>query len=334
MLANGGPVQALPGAVALVKKWRACHAYPINTFQATLRVRLKRDFSGKSIVAQRLKRMPTVVDKLRRERHKNMMLTRMHDIGGVRAVVDSMADVKRLVEQYKDISRLDHELLREYDYIQSPRDEDGYRSIHLIYKYKNKRNPEYDGLLLELQIRTRLQHLWATAVETMGTYLKQPLKSREGSKEWLEFFATTSSAFACMESTAPLPKHRGLSRKKIFATVSAMNRKFQFLDKMSGYSMAIDMISSEDQKIWAYHLIVLNPQNETVAVYPYKRENIEQALDAYEEIESQAADGKSVEAVLVSAGPLEVLRQAYPNFFLDIRGFVKRVQNIVRKSAN
>ena len=49
----------------LTGRWRACHAYPINTFQATLRTKTK-DLSGAPIVAQRLKRMPTIIDKLRR----------------------------------------------------------------------------------------------------------------------------------------------------------------------------------------------------------------------------------------------------------------------------
>lgn len=52
----------------LAERWRACHAYPINTFQSTLRKKLRKlaNFSGGTIVAQRLKRMPTIIDKLRR----------------------------------------------------------------------------------------------------------------------------------------------------------------------------------------------------------------------------------------------------------------------------
>jgi len=63
----------------LADKCRACHAYPINTFQATLRDKL-RDYSDEPLVAQRLKRMPTIVDKLKR--YPAMKLTTMQDIGG------------------------------------------------------------------------------------------------------------------------------------------------------------------------------------------------------------------------------------------------------------
>ena len=49
---------ALAWARDLADKWRACHAYPINTFQATLRHKLK-GYPNAPIAAQRLKSMPT-----------------------------------------------------------------------------------------------------------------------------------------------------------------------------------------------------------------------------------------------------------------------------------
>ena len=105
-----------------------------------------------------------------------MQLTTMQDIGGVRAILSKVSDVYNLAGEYKTKSRFAHELINEYDYVQHPRDSDGYRSLHLIYKYRNSQHPGFDGLRLELQIRTKLQHTWATAVETMDTLLESVLK--------------------------------------------------------------------------------------------------------------------------------------------------------------
>src|SRR3989338_2297971 len=69
----------------LVNDWRAAHAYPAHTFYITLKERLKK-ISGEHFAAQRLKRMPTIIDKLKRE--PTMALVRMQDIAGVRAVTD------------------------------------------------------------------------------------------------------------------------------------------------------------------------------------------------------------------------------------------------------
>jgi hypothetical protein len=64
----------------------------------------------------------------------------------------------------------------------------GYRGIHLVYRY-NGRKTEYNGLKIEIQIRTVIQHAWATAVETVGMFTQQALKSSQGEQDWLRYFA-------------------------------------------------------------------------------------------------------------------------------------------------
>jgi hypothetical protein len=313
----------------LADRWRACHAYPINTFNSTLRVKL-RDYSD-TIVAQRLKRMPTMIDKLKR--YPAMKLTTMQDIGGLRAVLGSVVDVYKLADEYRDNTRFKHELVDEKDYIYKPRSEDGYRSLHLIYKYKNKRNPAYDGLRLELQIRTKLQHTWATAVETMGTFLGQALKSRQGDQEWLDFFAITSSAFAYMENSNSVPRFKAWSQEETYSAVAKSEAHIDALDKMSGFSTAVNEIVKRRGKgrSWSYHLIILNSLQKTVQIIPYDRESFKEATTIYSKVEAEAVKGKKIEPVLVSAGPIDELRKAYPNFFLDIRDFMHIVRDIVKK---
>jgi len=318
----------LAAALELANRWRACHAYPINTFQATLRRNINK--YKNPIVAQRLKRMPTIIDKLRR--YHAMKLTTMQDIGGLRAVLSNVIDANELAENYRTNKRLTHELIEEYNYIENPRSEDGYRSIHLIYKYRNKRNPAYDGLRLELQIRSKLQHTWATAVETMGTFLGQALKSRQGDQEWLDFFAIVSSAFAYKEHTPLVPRFNHLSYEETLKAVVDAESRLGVLEKMKGFSVAVRAIPTKN-KGWSYHLIILNSLKRTVQIIPYNRENFSQALDEYSKAESEAANGAKIEPVLVSVGPIKTLRRAYPNFFLDIKDFVHRVEELILEAS-
>ena len=313
-------------ALELAERWRACHAYPINTFQATLRANL-RSYEGDPIAAQRLKRMPTIVDKLKR--YPAMKLTTMQDIGGVRAVLSSVEDVRSLAHRYMDSRRFAHKLTRVNDYITNPRGEDGYRSIHLIYSYRNKRISDYDGLRIELQIRTRLQHIWATAVESMGTFLGQALKSRRGEQKWLDFFAVVSSAFAHEEGTAPVPPFAHLSREETSVEVARAEAGANALNMMSGLSIAANEIHGTKSKASFYHVIELNSEDKTVQITPYDRDSFEKALLHYAAAEELAARGERIEPVLVSAGPVTKLRRAYPNFFLDITEFVDTVRKIV-----
>lgn len=52
------------------------------------------------------------------------------------------------------------------DYIRSPKKDD-YRSLHQCFKYFNDARLELNGLVIEVQIRTQMQHYWAAAVETL-----------------------------------------------------------------------------------------------------------------------------------------------------------------------
>lgn len=312
-------------ALDLANRWRACHAYPINTFQATLRTKLK-GCSGDPIVAQRLKRMPTIIDKL--SRHPNMQLSTMQDIAGLRAILENVADTQQVADRYLKNKNFPHIYVDQNDYITNPRDIDGYRSIHFIYKYKNKINPNYDGLRVEIQIRTKLQHIWATAVETMGTFLGQALKSKQGDQEWLDFFALVSSAFSFLEGTPPVPRYSHLSKKETIEQVAKMEQELGAIEKMKNFSTVIDSIGNK--RSYTYHLLVLNSLEHTIQVHTYDRDNFEKAMEDYARFESAAAQGSKLEPVLVSAGPMENLRKAYPNLFLDISEFENALMKMIK----
>ena len=315
-------------ALDLANRWRACHAYPINTFQATLRKKMK-EISKNGIVAQRLKRMPTIVDKLKR--HPHMQLTTMQDIAGIRGILNKVSDVKKIVKLYTDNKNFPHELIEEYDYISNPRDTDGYRSYHLIYKYENKNHSNYDGLRIEMQFRTRLQHIWATAVETMGTFLGQALKSKQGDQEWLDFFAAVSSAFSFLEGTPQVLRFSHLNEEQTIELVSKMEKDLGAIEKMKNFSTVVNSIGSG--KSYFYHLLVLNSLEHNIQVYTYDRDNFEKALYDYAKFENEAAKGSNLEPVLVSAGPMDNLRKAYPNLFLDISEFERVLMKLIKTNS-
>lgn len=138
---------------------------------------------GSPLVAQRIKRLRSIESKLRR--WEKMQLARMHDIGGCRAVMRTVDQVHRVVEIY-DQSRMKSpnrgaQFVRKYDYIAHPKP-DGYRGIHLVYRYRSSSRGKkiYNGLRIEIQLRTQLQHAWATAVEAVSMFTGQALKSNVG----------------------------------------------------------------------------------------------------------------------------------------------------------
>ena len=63
----------------------------------------------------------------------------------------------------------------------------------------------FNGRRIEVQIRTQLQHSWATAVEAIGMVRGEDLKGGEGNMEWLRLFELMSSEFAEIESCPLVP---------------------------------------------------------------------------------------------------------------------------------
>lgn len=319
VLANG--VGNEPAALDVVSNWRSCHGYPMNTFQATLRRKLE-SIDSNALVAQRLKRTPSIVQKLRR--FDRMRLTQMQDIGGLRAVMRDLKKVRKLGLQYRINSRFKHELVSEDDYILRPQ-ESGYRSLHLVYRYNNPRASDYNGLLIELQFRTRLQHNWATAVETVSLFLGQALKSSEGSSDWLKFFAVVGSAFAALEDTEPVPGYEHLKPRETFREVRRISRRLKVAEKLRGFSMAAKAVQGTGD---SYYLIVLDVALKTVSVITFPRGGLNFATDAYNRAEKQIQDGQPIHAVLVSTESISALRRAYPSYFLDTTQFVRNLEDI------
>lgn len=314
-------------AIEVLSNWRASHGYPINTFQATLRGKLKR-IDKKAIVAQRLKRTPSILVKL--HRFPTMKLARMQDIGGLRTVVSSIAKVRALETDYRS-GKLPHEMVSYKDYITHPKP-DGYRGVHLIYRYSNPRAPAYDGLHLELQIRTRLQHAWATAVETMGTFLGEALKSGQGDLAWREFFIVASAAVAVAEKSHPVPGFEGKTELQVYNALKRSESSLRVIERLQGFAIAADHIETIGGK-GSYHLVVLDSEKKMVTIRPYPLRMLEQANKDYSEIEQRAKNGEGIEAVLVSAGPIEALKKAYPNYFLDTQAFISQVQKMIAQAG-
>ncbi|MFD0793261.1 hypothetical protein ACFQZX_06500 [Mucilaginibacter litoreus] len=314
-------------ALEVLGNFRSCHAYPINTFQATLRTKLNKtgiDY----LVSQRLKRTPSMLLKL--ERFPNMRLSQMQDIGGLRAILPTMKDVEKIVQLYKK-APLQHVIKSEKDYIQQPKDS-GYRCYHIVYKYKNNTNSNYDGLMIELQIRTRLQHAWATAVETMGTFIDHSLKSSQGPQEWLDFFSLVGNAFAYIEKTPTLSIYNHLTKEEVFEKVKSDAQNLQVITQLEGFSEVISNIET-DKKQGSLHLIVLDISNKEVRIKTFPKNAIEQASMEYLKEEALISDGSKKQVVLVSSNSLDSLRKAYPSYFLDTQEFIKTLRQITNSST-
>jgi ppGpp synthetase/RelA/SpoT-type nucleotidyltranferase len=317
--------------LSIVNNWRSSHSYPLNTFQVTLR-RKARIINNDAIIAQRIKRLDSIRLKLERQ---TTQLSQMQDIGGCRAVMPSQRDVEKLALEYiqrSRASRFIHDLKWQKNYIEDPK-ADGYRSYHLIYAYKGENKYSvYDNLRVEIQIRSRLQHAWATAVEAVGIFTQQALKSNQGNKDWLRFFSLMGSIIAMKEKTALVP---GTPNKQIDLKkeISFLANHLKAIDVLKAYQTAINYTNKKDisLKNSKYFLLKLDFEQRRLFVKGFSASQSQEANESYTMQESDQNTDQNSQLVLVSVDSIESLKKAYPNYFLDTTRFSNILKSAISK---
>lgn len=312
-------------ALRVINNWRSSHSFPLNTIQIGLR-RISKDVDKHSLVAQRIKRLSSIEMKLRLL--PSMKLSQMQDIGGCRSIVNNVAKVRRISDYYIRRSRVKHILNHVDDYISTPRIS-GYRGVHLIYRYHSDRNETYNGLKIEMQLRSRLQHAWATAVETVGTLTKQALKSSLGQADWLRFFSLMGTEIAIRERTNLVPD-TPKNKKTLSGEIRRYAISLGVINQLRAIGSTLEVLG-EKELGWnpTYFLLALEQADDKVTIYGFNADQLEEASQRYLEIERKASEHPGTDAVLVSVESLEALRRAYPNYFLDTRVFIEAVQRAI-----
>jgi ppGpp synthetase/RelA/SpoT-type nucleotidyltranferase len=314
-------------AIEILENFRALHIHPMLVFRMLLQ-RKSNLIKITPLISQRLKRAPSVVNKLKIQ--KSMSLSQMQDVGGLRAVVNDILEVYKLKEAIRDSENqpaFKSVLTKEFDYIEKPK-ESGYRSLHLVYKY-GKNEPDTQQCRVEIQIRTKIQHAWATAIEVIGTYTNQPLKQSFGEKDWLELFKKISKAFSSIENNQEdIPLYR-----EVLSEVDKLNLK-ELLERFSVITNIIGKDDQEKHKGSKFFLITLNFKEKELTLQPYSKTKLDQANNKYSELEKKYLNDSSVEVVLVSVDDVNTLRKLYPNYFMDTYEFIQLLNKLKEKVNN
>jgi hypothetical protein len=325
--ALAGDISWTPGRDAEIKEtfkvannWCDSHAFPMRKLRLELIARMGReDLPG--ITAARLKRMPSVRRKLRVQ---GWTLNQVQDLAGVRAIVTGIDAVKTLVASYAAVTK--HDLYKTDDYIGHPKG-DGYRCHHLMFKFKGEgESSVLNGRRMELQVRTRLQHSWATAVESVGTFRNENLKAGVGDSDWLRLFRLMSAEIATAEKC---PEGGGLpTRSERIKEIKDLNSRLHAVNSLENWRHAVrftDNYAQNPEYRAAYYLVTYNNVTMQVSVEPYSQ--IRAGTAAYRAAEEEASkSGGQVNMVLVETGKIESLKEAYPNYFGDVQVFTANLK--------
>lgn len=321
LLVAADDISALQVEKDVVDNWRVSHQFPLNSLYMTLKGRANK-INARALTAQRIKRLPSIRSKL--IDRPDMKLSQMQDVGGCRAVMPSVDALLELRNVY--LSRpITHPFGGEKDYISQPKIT-GYRGFHLKYRFAgNGQSEPWKGLKIEIQLRTLLQHKWATAVEAAATFTNAQLKSNQGSEEWLRFFSLMSSYFALREE-CPIVPGTPRTASAIASEIRELNRRHHIVSTFERYSAIIPHI--ERRRDAVFYLVALDPLQREVTVTGYKKNAFAAANEAYTSAERALSKGATKQVVLVSVSSITALKKAYPNYFLDTQDFLREIREI------
>lgn len=310
-------------ALKIINDWRSSHLFPLSSRKNALLSLMNRNNLQALISSQRLKRLTSIEYKL--DLNPDMGLGGMQDIAGYRVVLKDVPDLLTLFNLVQG-QQTPHRLLRITNYIEVPK-LSGYRSIHFVFEYYSTQE-KFDGLRIELQIRTKLQHNWATAVETVGLITNTSLKSSQGSELWLEFFRTVSSLFAIKEQLPVLEIHNAITMNDLMVKCYHLCEELNVIKTLRAIVVTIDKMT-ETKHLNHYYLLNIDFVAMNVKVLVYLQADLQDATEKYLALES-TIDVNQNAVVLVSAMNLRALKKAYPSYFLDTSEFITALEGIQR----
>jgi hypothetical protein len=231
--------------------------------------------------------------------------------------------VRRLEEIYRH-SNIKHKLHHIKDYIAKPK-ASGYRGVHMIYEYNSDKVDTWNSLKVELQFRSPLQHRWATAVETVGAFTQQALKSSRGEAEWLRFFALMGSFIAQKEKSAVLVPNTPQEEQQLKSEIRDYVRQLNAFQQFDAFRTSISATSEPKMKGAKYYLLELNTKNPRLNIIGYKSSELQEATADT----SEAEKNPDLNVVLVAVSSLAALPRAYPNYYADTEDFIRIVREAV-----
>jgi ppGpp synthetase/RelA/SpoT-type nucleotidyltranferase len=162
----------------LLDQYRRSFADAYDTVVGVIRDKLGLEPTGRPA-----KSTTSIADKLKRE---SIRLTQIQDIAGCRIIVSDIAEQETVIQSITSF----FQQATVIDRREKP--SHGYRAVHVVVNCKGK--------LIEIQIRTSLQHAWAEMSEKLSDVIDPSVKYGGGPEELREPLQSLSEIISNGES--------------------------------------------------------------------------------------------------------------------------------------
>ncbi|MFL6257641.1 MAG: hypothetical protein ACJ74T_21770, partial [Pyrinomonadaceae bacterium] len=162
----------------LLDRYRRTFTAAYEVVVVAIRERLGLDPTGRPA-----KSTISIIDKLKRE---SIRLTQIQDIAGCRIIVTDIAEQESVIQSLTNLFPKATIIDRRV------RPSHGYRAIHVVVNQ--------EGELIEIQVRTALQHIWAEMSEKFSDLYNPSIKYGGGDEQLQAMFQNLSDTISKLEA--------------------------------------------------------------------------------------------------------------------------------------
>lgn len=292
------------------EEYRKEHLEPLTKLTLDLQAWLQ-TYRQEYYIAQRLKRKPQILRKLRRF---SVRLSQLQDIGGCRIVVESNDDADKLITYVtgKIAADSSYSLERISDYRDWGRDDSGYRAYHIILKSA--------GRFLELQIRSKLQHYWSESIERTSVIYGFRLKEQEGDPEVLRYFKRFSNALHLIEQDKRLAAETEIELQQSRELAEAIIGQSVKRGSLASYvnENIIKTLSEVERRSEAglnNWILVFDWTDGNFCFWDIVGRNPADAIEAYMKYESQYPEEDKYEVVMIGSSDISSVKHTHSHYF-------------------
>lgn len=258
-------------------------------------------------IAQRLKRKPQIIRKLKR---LPVRLTQLQDIGGLRIIVKKNSDVDKLYDFIK--SNIRYEIVDFVDYRERGRDDTGYRALHIIIGI--------EGYKIELQIRSLYQHYWAEGIERTSVIYGYFLKGYEGDLKVIKYFKKLSDIFYEIESGHTPTAQQKIeldSLRSAAETIIENSDKKNVLYGHVNKNAIKSLIDKESKKRGVINnwILVFDWNSGCFVSWDAVEKNPDIAIQKYVKYEKDFPAEQGFEVVLIGSSDVSTIKETHSHYF-------------------
>lgn len=291
-------------------EYRKSHLEPLTRLTLELQGWLQGHYDD-YYIAQRLKRKPQILRKLRRF---SVRLTQLQDIGGCRVIVDKNQDVNALFHFIMD--RLEAsdfvKVVRKTDYREKGRDDTGYRALHVIL--------EISGCMLELQLRSKIQHYWSESIERTSVLYGKRLKEKEGDAKVIEYFKKFSDALHEIETSNAMSSRTEIDLQESRELAEAIIHCSTNGKAISGFvneGVIKSMTATEQGNASGFNnwVLVFDWSDGNFVTWEMVGRNPDQAVAAYLRYEAEFTEDDLKEVVMIGSPNISTVQHTHSHYF-------------------